>query len=379
MSAVAFLFTACQKEEATLDPSKASESGFYKNADDCATTFTTPMIAGGGKYDENCTGYNVGTITVNRTDNGDGTCTYDVTYDITAAGWVIDQTHLYIGPEGLIPLNDKGNPQIGHFEFNVEHDPPVLTYNESKTIACGADNVIAAHAEVRTGTADYPGGELCEALPETATLVAVSGEPVSYINATISDAGWLNGVYEGWCIDEEHGLATNVVYAGSKVYCTINGDADPLVHEPENFDNLNWLINQDFVGKISSCDGSPFTVMDVQYAVWYLMDDYVPPISEQNCRQTELEQLALTEGEGFMPECGDLVAVALNPSYIDGNGLLIERQRIIISIPYPCDETAWGYGYEEGVGCTLNSPYAEGKTFEGSNWGWYFYGCQAIQ
>ena len=63
LTAVIFIFTACQKEEGSADPVTAtSESGFHKS--DCQ--IVTKMIAGGGKYDENCTGLEVGTITVNE-------------------------------------------------------------------------------------------------------------------------------------------------------------------------------------------------------------------------------------------------------------------------------------------------------------------------
>ena len=79
VSLLLLISTSCNKEE-TFVPKGDNplESGFSK----VGTTTVTKMIAGGGKYDERCSGTWVGNITV--VTNG----TAEVTYQITQPGWV---------------------------------------------------------------------------------------------------------------------------------------------------------------------------------------------------------------------------------------------------------------------------------------------------
>ncbi|MCH7784312.1 MAG: hypothetical protein IIB06_02695 [Bacteroidetes bacterium] len=72
-----------------------------------------------------------------------------VTYDTGVTGWVIDATHLYVGPCEDLPTNNPGNPRIGQFPYKSTHSPSV-TWVEWRIPAgdfplCG---IIAAHAEV---------------------------------------------------------------------------------------------------------------------------------------------------------------------------------------------------------------------------------------
>ena len=367
LTAVVFLFTACQKEEGSVNPTTAtSESGFHKSTGD----IVTKMIAGGGKYDLNCTGIEVGTITV----NDDGT-TITVTYQITEPGWMIDATHLYVGPENGIPSGKKGNIKNGHFPFGGEHTPAettveiILTDDDYPT----GDYVIAAHADV-SGNLDGSVEDFCESLPETATIYLVTNKPISYVAITITDGGWLNGVYEGWCVDQAEPISTGYEYELSDVYCSYEELPDGIIHDTANLDLVNWIINQDYVGTASDCGGN-FIVMDVQEAIWYLVDDEWE--ANPTCRTLEIIAEAEANGEGYVPGCGDEIAVIFDP----GTGV----QKMIIELPLVCgDETAWGYGYwAEGnyYDYGQDGPVANGISFTDSDyyggkaWGWYFYGC----
>ena len=44
-----------------------------------------------------------------------------VTY-MTVDGWVIDETHMFIGDREDIPTNGGGMPRIGHFPYKATHD-----------------------------------------------------------------------------------------------------------------------------------------------------------------------------------------------------------------------------------------------------------------
>ena len=73
-----------------------------------------------------------------------------VTYT-TANGWVLTQTHLYVGDCAFIPVNNPGNPIPGQFPYSSAHNN-VTTYTYQIPIAsiplegCGC---IAAHAVVK--------------------------------------------------------------------------------------------------------------------------------------------------------------------------------------------------------------------------------------
>jgi hypothetical protein len=87
----------------------------------------------------------VGTVTV--TVSGDGTLT--VTYE-TEGDWQIDETHLFIGDIGDLPLNGGGNPQIGQFPYSsVETGGTTfVSFIHVDTLAVGECVYIAAHAVV---------------------------------------------------------------------------------------------------------------------------------------------------------------------------------------------------------------------------------------
>ena len=392
--AVLFLFTACEKQEEVVN-SQTAENGFHKVIPaDCAETFTTPMIAGGGKYDEKCTGIEVGIITVTRTDLGNGNCTYDVSYDITMAGWMIEETHLYIGPEDGIPATGgkKKNPKIGHFEFNDEHNPAVATYSYSKTIPCADDNVIAAHAVVGgyDGVIDY-----CESLPETVDVNLTYPGTTGLFDIEIV-GGPFAGIYEGWCIDATH----NAVYTPLtqyQVFCSygdlptsITTGSDPHLDNPELLPIVNWIVNQTIVGEPSGCDGD-YTAADVAVAIWSFIDDNPDFELEgaDTCRVNEIIAMIDAAGEeatNFDPGNGGVMAVLLVPP---GSAQLLVAVMDFEAGDYG-DETAWGYGYCGtcgSVGDCHGGPdgaegisFTESTTYYGGNaWGWYFYGCQPTQ
>lgn len=63
--------------------------------------------------------------------------------------WQIGAIHLYVGPLDELPTNRSGNPQIGHFPYNLQFDPFVTTYIITIPLETLDDCfIIAAHAEV---------------------------------------------------------------------------------------------------------------------------------------------------------------------------------------------------------------------------------------
>lgn len=73
-----------------------------------------------------------------------------VTYDTTAPGGVMAESHLHVGDEmGDFPLT-KGNPTPGQFAYSVRHDPSLTTcqYGPIDVTGLGSPLMIAVHAKV---------------------------------------------------------------------------------------------------------------------------------------------------------------------------------------------------------------------------------------
>ena len=87
---------------------------------------------------------NAGTVTVTNDD-----AFIYVTYT-TANGWMLTQTHLYVGACALIPVNGPGNPMPGQFPYSGTHNN-ITTYTYQVPISqipAGGCGCIAAHAVV---------------------------------------------------------------------------------------------------------------------------------------------------------------------------------------------------------------------------------------
>lgn len=91
----------------------------------------------------------------------------------TEGGWVMRETHLYVGSLAGMPQTPKGNPKIGNFPYKAVHNPLVssFTYTIPRASLAGQGCVaIAAHSaasllnsngeEVRSETAWSAGKQL---------------------------------------------------------------------------------------------------------------------------------------------------------------------------------------------------------------------------
>ena len=279
-----------------------------------------------------------------------------VTYDTTGSGWVMTETHLYVGcdePKKFAP---------GQFPFKHEG---IFTQNDVYTIdpdelECDPNDcgfVFATHAVVAYAT--YL-DDFAMTLPDQVTMSVTYPYPgaPSYFRTTVSDSV-LTGEYDGWCID-----TTNVIYQNTDYTADVFSSFEDLpagtVEHPENLDLVNWILNQGYVGQPSPGCAGTYTYGDVQRAIWTLVDPNSTSGlgSWSQCRVDEILAAANANGEGFVPDCGDVIAVILVP--IDGQQVTIAQVTLIEVGIEECvleyEETAWGSG-----------PCAFPK-----KWGWFF-------
>jgi hypothetical protein len=166
----------------------------------------------------------------------------------------------------------------------------------------------------------------------------------SYFDNVI--AGMIAGDYLAWCVDVDTAIHLNVKYEGT-TYSTLGSFPAELVDRPENMDLINYIINQDYLAQGMSAD-------DIQMAIWTLIDDRAPnPGTANTANVAAIVADALANGEGFVPTCGDVVAIIIEPT--------VEAQTTIIEYPVPClegadrKETAWaladdGIAFRQGWG-----------------------------
>ncbi|MGB4291491.1 MAG: hypothetical protein WBJ37_01240 [Bacteroidales bacterium] len=309
----------------------------------------------------------VGNVKVTR--NGDN---LNVTYK-TLPGWMFTETHLSVTASlAEVPTSGGTNPIPGLFAYSQTHEPPVQIYTYENIPVERLNQVyVLAHSVVKSVLSWQTSLSALETLlPETATLKVTypTASSSSYFTSTLTDGGILNGTYPGWCIDLDAYIYQNTAYT-VKVISSYDPEFGGmgLVEHPENMDKVNWILNQNYVGKTAP-DGNTYTFSDVQRAIWALIEDQQSTNGLYNWSQARVDAI-LTEanayGDNFVPECGGVVAIVLKPIGTQNPVQLTLVQVTLIEFPSVCDpvlgypETAWSAGYD----------------FGGSNWAKYFIYC----
>ncbi|HEX2684767.1 MAG TPA: hypothetical protein VHL77_12570, partial [Ferruginibacter sp.] len=128
--------TPSQTQKYVIIPESGDEGPIRGRIDDCIPG-EVALIAGQTM--------NAGSVTVTN----DASYIY-VTYT-TTNGWVLTETHLYVGDCALIPVNNPGNPIPGQFPYSGTH-ANLTTYTYQipiSAIPAGSCGCIAAHAVVK--------------------------------------------------------------------------------------------------------------------------------------------------------------------------------------------------------------------------------------
>ena len=292
----------------------------------------------------------IGTVTV--TEEGGF---YNIKYEVTNEDWCITgwQIDVEQSPSDF-PVTQSGNPKVGNFEFKgSESCSKVVEYQ----VATSEGTWIAAHADVVCSTGSKEA--ILANLPETVDFCAIGQGPDAYINIE-SEGDPLTGSFGAWCVDNDIDIGPGC-YEDAAVLNSMGVLPAGLFEKPENFDLINWLLNENEAGNIVGAE-SPngfgvYTYGDLQFAIGNLIDIVEDPTGAAYSlgafspdRVAELIALAEANGEGFNPDCGDYIGIILIAEGV---------QPLIIPFPLECSdcgETAW----------------ADGCSFPGSNWAMYF-------
>jgi hypothetical protein len=180
-----------------------------------------------------------------------------------------------------------------------------------------------------------------ENLPDQAALSVTypyGGGPSYFPHMYITNGGDLDGDYYGWCVDTDHTINENTNYTVN-VYSSYEALPAGLVEYPENLDLVNYILNQGYVGTPSpGCSGN-YTYGDLQRAIWALVEDNQSTSglgSWSQCRVDEILADANANGEGFVPDCEEEVAVIFAP--VGGQQVVI-AQVVMTTIPQSCTST----------------------------------------
>jgi len=305
--------------------------------------------------------------------------------------WLISHVYVDIGLyPGLTGIPQaKGNPIPGHFSFKeaVEHETSyrlAIDLNDPALSSMGifpttSPIAVAVHASVCQGGLDV----LKYAMPTDFQVRVMDDDPprLSYFPIVeIQNDTWLNGIYYdvGWCADRDHGILAEYGWVHANAYSSydlplpLGIDGENIIDYPENLDIVNWLLNQNFVGKLCLApDGitdlgyGTITFVDVQVAIWKLLDDEpgwpetFDPYSQD--RVTYMMNLANAH-DGYKPGCNEKLWVIIASDYLPT--MPWQLQTLLIPVPIPCEEckTAWAAVWD---GEAYQYP------FPGKNWATY--------
>jgi len=370
MMGIMFFFTQCEKEPVNVGTDAHDTYGFdLKDYTDFPCNGTQELWAGAGQNDTT-KGTLVGEVIWAVDEDANELL---VKYIIDKEGWSLTEAHLWVGtdihdiPRNAAPGRFPYKAEVGfvqEYEFTVNLDD--LGINP------GEEVFVAAHGVVADGVDGLQGLNLPETVNfgvEFFTRLNPPDDPESYFRTTIFE-GPLEGIYEGWCVDSKELIETRDKELTGTIYSSYDENL-PVLFEfqeedselPNNLPLVNWILNYDFVGKESPNGHGPYTLGDVTKAIWILLEEEpnpnplggVGPFDDN--RIAEIVAKANAEGQGFVPQCGQYVAIII---VVEG------QQTTIFKYPVPCGggtETVWAFG---------DFAFSEQTPIIARKWGWIF-------
>jgi hypothetical protein len=229
---------------------------------------------------------NIGTVTYGIDENAN----FYATYDCSASGWLISESHLFAGDKMLMPLNKPGSPKVGRFPYSSVHEPRVssVTYRVplSQLPPYAAPGfVVAAHAVVHS--------------PYSQTETAwAEGD------YTFSDKGW------GWYDDFYY---NNPPFCNVILYGTVMTSDTLKLYLLDLANGTSNLILKEYVGNApGNYDGAAY---DTESGI-FLFTDY-------NTGELWVNDM---QGEGSSFSAGTLGGTSTSGTFYDGAYYYVEDE-----------------------------------------------------
>lgn len=261
-----------------------------------------------------------------------------IQYILTNVDWRLTRTHIHISNNAEDLYQKKSFLHSNNYEQErIHRSVRKCTHKIPINWVAPRGLLITAHAEVIpiNGYASDVIG-FAATFPDTIFLSAVHPSPdlKAYSQATIAEGDFLDGFHHSWCVDLDRKIEQNKWYRAN-VYSIFDELPRGFLEFPENLDLVNWILNADFVGRLSP-SGGKYTYGDIQRLIWGLLDNDnmswgLDPWSQE--RVDEIYEKAAANGEGFIPGCNQELMLILVPV---GKNRMIIAQPIGITIPVPC-------------------------------------------
>ena len=161
------------------------------------------------------------------------------------------------------------------------------------------------------------GAQAQYSLPESTVDFTLQWNEVSNSDVVLSgvDTGYdvENQTYLGWCVDMEVDVQLDVLFEGS----VLNLSEAPAPFEGFDWNRILYILNHKQGGR-----------GDVQLAIWFFTDEnsYLPEAA------LAMVQDAMENGEGYVPQTGEIGAILLLPSNAN-------IQVMIFEVPMPEGDT----------------------------------------
>lgn len=278
---------------------------------------------------------------------------------ITCGDYQLEEVALYVGND-ILPRNNRNRYTVSPGQFPYREDDfnaGDQAYTFDIENLSGAIHVVA-HADV---SGDFSQGDcssrgcavdcvegpdfggldmLLEEAAGLDGLVTVSvnnpalfGYEAYFTQMTITNAegSALEGTWLGWCIDADLPITASVSYEAN-LYSSYEELPEGLLENPLALDRVNWILNQHFQGTIAECSGQAISALDVQRAIWTLLDNNLPTTfgTWNPCHVSYiLDQAAAIDF--YEPTCDGLMTVILVP-------VSSPAQILLAQIPTICTE-----------------------------------------
>src|SRR5690606_32918102 len=129
------------------------------------------------------------------------------------------------------PLNNGGNPVIGHFEYSMSHEC-ISSY--TYTVPTSKGTFIAAHAVVHCVSDVTSDSYALSLLDQVDVCVTSKGGPDYYFTIHIASGTTLTGSYGAWCADQDAFLEDKDCFTGD-VYSSYEELPEGKFKHPEKF------------------------------------------------------------------------------------------------------------------------------------------------